>query len=122
MTITNWNYDDDLRDPTSALYKRLSSSFCAEVSEIFMLPIYEIVDNLASGIHSTVVELAIHMLVCAGLSHTGADHCNKLILRSDKMSLFQKMHSIEHNRHDVYMYIYTKATRQKKKKEQNKTN
>ena len=42
MTITNWDYNDDLRDPSSALYKRLSNIFCEEVSEIFMLPIFEI--------------------------------------------------------------------------------
>ena len=42
------------------------------------------------------------------------------------MSLFQKIHPIEHNRHDVYMYsiyIYIQKLQDKRKrKEQNKTN
>ena len=35
------------------------------------------------------------------------------------MSLFQKIHSIEHTRHDVNMYTYTNTTR--KRKEKNRT-
>ena len=35
-------------------------------------------------------------------------------IRDDKMSLFQKIHSIAHNRHDVNMCIYTNTTRESK--------
>ena len=36
------------------------------------------------------------------------------------MSLFQKIHSIAHNRHDVNMYIYTNTTRERKEKNRTK--
>ena len=36
------------------------------------------------------------------------------------MSLFQKIHSIAHNRHDVNMYIYTNITRERKEKNRTK--
>ena len=32
------------------------------------------------------------------------------------MSLFQKIHSIAHNRHDVNMYIYIQTLQEKEKK------
>ena len=40
------------------------------------------------------------------------------MIRSDKMFLFQKIHSIVHNRYDVNMYIilYTNSTRKSKEK------
>ena len=38
----------------------------------------------------------------------------------DKMSLFQKIHFITHNRHDVNMYIYTNTTRERKEKNRTK--
>ena len=36
------------------------------------------------------------------------------------MSLFQKIHSIAHNRHDVNMYIYTNTTRERNEKNRTK--